>query len=102
MAAIYPSATIQDNVVKYVVAVDIASDYGGLLRPEMTASVRIHLEARSALAVLLAEREAVVLRFFENMSVEQTADVMGCAEGTVKATVHQALRSMRQRLQQLA
>jgi macrolide-specific efflux system membrane fusion protein len=51
VAAIYPSATIQDNVVKYVVAVDIASDYGGLLRPEMTASVRIHLEARSALAV---------------------------------------------------
>lgn len=48
------------------------------------------------------QREAVVLRFFENMSVEQTADVMGCAEGTVKATVHQALRSMRQRLQQLA
>lgn len=51
VAAIYPSATIQDNVVKYVVAVNIADTYGGLLRPEMTASVRIQLEERTALAV---------------------------------------------------
>jgi macrolide-specific efflux system membrane fusion protein len=51
VAAIYPSATVQDNVVKYVVAVEIMGDYGGLLRPEMTASVHIRLEARTALAV---------------------------------------------------
>lgn len=51
VAAIYPSATIQDNVVKYIVAVDIADTYGGLLRPKMTASVRIQLEERTALAV---------------------------------------------------
>lgn len=51
VTAIYPSATIQDNVVKYVVAVDIADTYGGLLRPEMTANVRIQLEERTALAV---------------------------------------------------
>lgn len=44
------------------------------------------------------QREAVVLRFFEELSVEQTAEVMQCAAGTVKATVHQALRSLRQRL----
>lgn len=49
--AVYPSATIQDNVVKYVVAVDIEDDSTGLLRPEMTASVRIMLEPRSALAI---------------------------------------------------
>jgi multidrug efflux pump subunit AcrA (membrane-fusion protein) len=51
VAAIYPSATIQDNVVKYVVAVGIAGEYAGMLRPEMTASVRIRLEAREVLAV---------------------------------------------------
>ena len=44
------------------------------------------------------QREAVVLRFFEELSVEDTARVMECAIGTVKATVHQALRSLRQRL----
>lgn len=51
VAAIYPTATIQDNVVKYVVAVDIDGGYGGLLRPEMTANVRIQLEERTVLAV---------------------------------------------------
>ena len=44
VAAIYPTATIQDNVVKYIVAIDIDDEYAGLLRPEMTASVRIDLE----------------------------------------------------------
>ena len=45
------------------------------------------------------QREALVLRFFEDMSVDETARAMGCAAGTVKATVHQALRSLRKRLQ---
>jgi multidrug efflux pump subunit AcrA (membrane-fusion protein) len=49
--AIYPSATLQDNVVKYVVTVMIAGEHGGYLRPEMTASVRIDLQTRSVLAV---------------------------------------------------
>ena len=47
------------------------------------------------------QREAVVLRFFEELSVEDTAAAMNCAPGTVKATVHQALRSLRQRLKVL-
>ncbi|MBI2828022.1 MAG: efflux RND transporter periplasmic adaptor subunit [Acidobacteria bacterium] len=51
VAAIYPTATIQDNVVKYIVALDIDGAYAGLLRPEMTASVRIELDARTALTV---------------------------------------------------
>ncbi len=51
VAAIYPTATIQDNVVKYIVALDIADDSVGLLRPEMTASVRIALAPRAVLAI---------------------------------------------------
>lgn len=51
VAAIYPTATIQDNVVKYIVALDIDGEYAGLLRPEMTASVRIDLDQRTVLAV---------------------------------------------------
>jgi RNA polymerase sigma-70 factor (ECF subfamily) len=47
------------------------------------------------------QREAITLRFFEDLSVEQTAQVMGCATGTVKATVHQALRSLREKLKQV-
>jgi macrolide-specific efflux system membrane fusion protein len=51
VAAIYPSATIVDNVVKYVTAVDIDKAQDGLLRPEMTANVQIMLETRTVLAI---------------------------------------------------
>lgn len=44
------------------------------------------------------QREALLLRFFEDLSVEQTAQVMQCAPGTVKATVHQALATLRKKL----
>src|SRR4051812_38803682 len=47
------------------------------------------------------QREALTLRFFEDLSVEQTAEAMGCATGTVKATVHQALRALREKMKQL-
>lgn len=51
VVAIYPKAVIQDNVVKYVVAVEISSDYEGKLRPDMTANVTLQLESRTVLAV---------------------------------------------------
>ena len=40
-----------------------------------------------------------MLRFFEELSVEDTATAMNCAAGTVKATVHQALKALRKRLE---
>ena len=46
VVAIYPKAVIQENVVTYDVVVEITDKYDGLLRPEMTASVTILLEAR--------------------------------------------------------
>ena len=51
VVAIYPKATIQDNVVKYVVAVEIATPYEGRLRPEMTATVAIRSDPREVLAL---------------------------------------------------
>lgn len=47
------------------------------------------------------QREAITLRFFEELSVAETAVAMNCAPGTVKATVHQALRALRSKLKQL-
>ncbi len=41
------------------------------------------------------QREALSLRFFEEMSVEETARAMDAAPGTIKATVFQALRHLR-------
>ncbi len=46
VAAIYPKAVIQENVVDYDVVVEITDPYEGLLRPEMTANVTIFPEER--------------------------------------------------------
>jgi RND family efflux transporter MFP subunit len=51
VSAIYPTATIVDNVVKYITAIDINETQRGLLRPEMTANVQIMLETRTVLAI---------------------------------------------------
>ncbi len=41
------------------------------------------------------QKTALVLRFYSDMSVADTAEVMGCAEGTVRALTSQALTSLR-------
>jgi RNA polymerase sigma-70 factor (ECF subfamily) len=46
----------------------------------------------------MRQREAVLLRYFEDLSVAEAASVMGCAGGTVKALTFQALRSMREKM----
>jgi len=44
------------------------------------------------------QRAAVVLRFYEGLTEKETAEVMGCAVGTVKSQVHDALASLRRAL----
>ncbi|HEX2972811.1 MAG TPA: sigma-70 family RNA polymerase sigma factor [Tepidisphaeraceae bacterium] len=44
------------------------------------------------------QREALILRYFEDLPVQEAATVMNCATGTIKATVHQALRALRRRM----
>jgi RNA polymerase sigma-70 factor (ECF subfamily) len=41
------------------------------------------------------QREMIVLRFHADLPVKDIAKAMVCAEGTVKATLHQALRALR-------
>jgi RNA polymerase sigma-70 factor, ECF subfamily len=60
---------------------------------EMKSQLRLALKDLSD-----RQREAVVLRFFEELSVDETAAAMGCAAGTIKATVHQALRILKTKL----
>jgi RNA polymerase sigma factor (sigma-70 family) len=53
-----------------------------------------------ALARLPArQREAVVLRYFLDLSIDDTARVMRCTTGTVKSQVHKALATLREQLQ---
>ena len=65
--------------------------------PEWIIAGREQAEHLHAMLSLLPsrQREALMLRYFEQLSVGQTAAVMQCATGTVKATVNQALRRLR-------
>ncbi len=41
------------------------------------------------------QRAALVLRYFDDLSEAQVADVMGCSVGTVKSTISRALQRLR-------
>ena len=63
---------------------------------DAAGTVATTLDVRAALAQLTArQRAAVVLRYVADLPVNEIAEVMGCAPGTVKATLHQALAHMR-------
>jgi RNA polymerase sigma-70 factor (sigma-E family) len=61
------------------------------------------IEERAALAAALRtlpqrQRAAIVLRFYEDLSEAQTADVIGCRPGTVKSLVSRGLEALRKEI----
>jgi RNA polymerase sigma-70 factor (sigma-E family) len=62
------------------------------------ASVLLSEEQRTVAAALRKlprrQREAVVLRYYLDLSVEEAAQVMGVSPGTVKSTTHRALAAV--------
>ncbi len=45
------------------------------------------------------ERDVVVLRMLRQRSTRETAEMLGCAEGTVKATLHHALKKLQKSME---
>ena len=41
------------------------------------------------------QRAVIVLRYYEDLSEREIADVLGCSRGNVKSTAHHALKSLR-------
>jgi RNA polymerase sigma-70 factor (sigma-E family) len=57
------------------------------------------LDLRAAVAALPArQRATLVLRFYCDLSVEQSAEILGCSPGTVKSQTSRALDAVRRAL----
>lgn len=54
----------------------------------------------AVLALPERQRDVVILRLVEGMSTAETARRLECAEGTVKATLHQATKKLREHLKE--
>ncbi|WP_367130149.1 SigE family RNA polymerase sigma factor [Saccharothrix sp. HUAS TT1] len=70
--------------------------------PEVAAAatgVEEAMDVRQALAALPPrQRAAVVLRYWEDLPVAETAAALGCSEGTVKSQVSKGLDALRRAL----
>ena len=63
---------------------------------DASSEIDLKLSVRQALAELTTKQRAiVVLRFFEDRSLAETAEIMGCTEGTVKKQTFRALDKLR-------
>jgi len=74
------------------------------LSPAATGDVAVtvldrQLLLRACRLLPLQQRAVLVLRFWEDRSVEETAAVLGCTAGTVKSHTHRALARLRLALQ---
>jgi RNA polymerase sigma-70 factor (sigma-E family) len=64
--------------------------------PDETNSMLLRVVLEQALAKLTRRQRAViVLRYFEDMSEADTADLLGCSVGTVKSQTSHALKRLR-------
>jgi RNA polymerase sigma-70 factor (ECF subfamily) len=78
-------------------AVELGTD---LSAPDLSEPVATKLSLRGAVAVLPPrQRQVVILRYLAEMSTVEVAEALGCAEGTVKSTLHSALKAMRVELE---
>lgn len=60
--------------------------------PDAAGTVAVR---RAVAALPLRQRTALVLRYYSDLSVQETAEAMGCAPGTVKALTSQAIGALR-------
>ena len=63
---------------------------------DLAESVAVRAALTAALSGLpVRQRACVVLRYFDDLSVAETASALGCSEGTVKSQTSRALASLR-------
>ena len=75
--------------------------HAGLRAPGPAERDPVESEALRASLLRLSDRQraAVVLRFYEDLSDSQTAEILGCAPGTVRSLVSRAMQTLRQEVE---
>jgi RNA polymerase sigma-70 factor (sigma-E family) len=69
-------------------------------QPSLRADPDAALDVRTALAAIPPrQRATLVLRFYCDLSVEQTAELLNCSAGTVKSQTAKGLAALRSRLE---
>ena len=93
---LWPGAVAADGLDEVVPAAGFGPPAG--LAESAEASVLLGEEQRTVAAALWTlprrQREAVVLRYYLDLSVDETARVMGVSPGTVKSATHRALAAV--------
>jgi RNA polymerase sigma-70 factor (sigma-E family) len=88
---------LRDRQSRWATKVDLHAD-----PPEATAPAQDRdgaLDVRAAVAALPPrQRATLVLRYYCDLSVEQTAELLGCSSGTVKSQAAKALGALRRTL----
>jgi RNA polymerase sigma-70 factor (sigma-E family) len=79
---------------------DVADSSAG---PDVLAAVRSthDLVHRALLLVPPRQRAVLVLRYFDDLSIVETAEAMGCSEGTVKSQAARGLDNLKAAIQRL-
>ncbi|HXL78588.1 MAG TPA: RNA polymerase sigma factor [Candidatus Eisenbacteria bacterium] len=109
-----PSVEVEFRSYLYRIIANLAHDYYRrqsrramlnpqgpvLMDPQEMAERRAADDAmKRGLTILgLRERQAVYLRYFEDLSVAETARIMGSRQGTVRVIVYRALRKLKRHL----
>jgi len=80
---------------------EVASDEPTVM--EKMVSDQDHVLVHRALEKLsLEDREVLLLSRFQDLKYKEIAELLGCAEGTVKARVHYAIKNLRDTFNQLS
>lgn len=72
-------------------------------QPEALAAQRStrDLVHRALLMIAPRQRAVLVLRYFDELSVAETAEAMGCSEGTVKSQAARGLENLKQAIERI-
>jgi RNA polymerase sigma-70 factor (sigma-E family) len=100
----HPTAWLRRAVVSHCLAsLRTQRRRESIIRRQAPAAPAAEPDERAFLDLLTGlnerQRVAVVLRYVQDLSEAEIASVLGCRPGTVKSTLHRAIRVLRARLE---